>query len=112
MGIKYLDIRNFREFYSDLRQKLSITSKKEQEIYEFLEDVYNHYEDDKIATHKCFTKIEESTSFSFTEKLYAMILLSMLNLKTQQKRKEVASQKRSFKNTFNDDEEPEEEDDE
>src|SRR3972149_7451170 len=100
MALKYLNIENFREFYSDLKDKVSISDKKEQEIYEFLEDVYNNYEDDKIATHKCFTKIEESTSFNFTEKLYAMILLSMLNLKTQQTRKDVASRKRSFKNPF------------
>lgn len=109
VAYKKLILKHYRRYLSPLQERLNILDGTEENLYNFIEDSYNSIEDDNIALGKTFTKLENSTSFSFQEKMYGAMMLLLCDLKCQSVREK--TEERNFRNKF-DDEDDEDIDDE
>ena len=108
---KVLELKDYRAYLEDLKNRVPISNTKEQEIYDFIEDSYNSIESDELALYKSFNRILHSTSFNMEEKMYSSMMLLLCDLKTQKVRKDTEEKNRSFKSKFEDDDEYSGEDD-
>lgn len=100
---KKLNITSYRTYLNDLHNKLYLRDSAEQRLYDFIEDSYNSIPDDNLALHKTFVKLENSTEFSFTEKMYGSMMLLLCDLKCQDVRQK--SDEKKFKSKFPEDDE-------
>ena len=112
MGYKQINLKNYRAYLDDLKERLDLKDTQEEYIYQFIDDSYNLYELDEYALFKTFQKIETHTSLSIKEKIFAGMLLILCDLKTQNVRKETESKARFLKSIPEEEEEEEDEENE